>query len=138
VAMGCIHRHGFCFRCPRENHRRADKTGTAAATLSRLFFVAFSLRVRDLQLSLALRTRERYPLTWLIAITARSAFVAMPGQSRTVLAAGILVGSVCCAAYAVWSVLRSAGREQPPPLSTNLIGRWLGIGATWLLIGSRL
>jgi len=34
-------------------------TGTAAATLTGLFFVAFSLRVQELQLSLVLRTRAR-------------------------------------------------------------------------------
>ena len=50
-------------------------TGTAAATLTGLFFVAFSLRVRELQLSLALRTRARYLLIWLIAIAVSSAFV---------------------------------------------------------------
>ena len=37
-------------------------TGTVAATLTGLFFVAFSLRVRDLQLSLAIRTRAAYLL----------------------------------------------------------------------------
>ena len=38
-------------------------TGTAAATLTGLFFVAFSLRVRELQVSRVLRTRTRYLLS---------------------------------------------------------------------------
>ena len=107
-------------------------TGTAAATLTGLFFVAFSLRVRDLQLSLALRTRARYLLIWLIAIAISSGFVVMPGQSRSALAAEILVVSVGCAAYTVWSVLRTA-RWELSPFSADLVGRWLGMGATWLL-----
>ena len=65
-------------------------TGAAAATLTGLFFVAFSLRVRELQLSRVLRTRARYLLVWLIAIAIGSGFVLMPGQSRTVLAAEII------------------------------------------------
>jgi hypothetical protein len=35
-------------------------TGAAAATLTGLFFVAFSLRLQDLQLSRVVRTRARY------------------------------------------------------------------------------
>lgn len=74
-------------------------TGTAAATLTGLFFVAFSLRVRELQVSRVLRTRARYLLIWLIVITIGSGFVVMPGQSRAVLAAEILVVSVRCVPY---------------------------------------
>jgi hypothetical protein len=48
-------------------------TGAAAATLTGLFFVAFSLRLQDLQLSRVIRTRARY-LVWLIAIAVSSAF----------------------------------------------------------------
>ena len=49
------------------------------------------------------------------------------------------VGFAGCAVYTVWSVLRSARWEQPPPLSVDLVGRWLGIGANWLLsIGNQL
>jgi hypothetical protein len=107
-------------------------TGTAAATLTGLFFLAFSLRVRELQLSRVLRTRARYLLTWLIVIAIGSGLVVMPGQSRAVLGAEILVGSVGCAAATVWSVLRTA-RVEPPPLSADLVGRWLGMVATWLL-----
>ena len=43
-------------------------TGTVAATLTGLFFVAFSLRVRDLQLSVAIRTRAAYLLALLVVI----------------------------------------------------------------------
>lgn len=107
-------------------------TGTAAATLTGLFFIAFSLRVQDLQLSLTIRTRARYLLIWLIVIAIGSGFVVMPGQSLTALAAEILVLSVGCAAYTVWSLVRAALRE-PPPFSADLVGRWLGMGATWLL-----
>ncbi len=111
-------------------------TGTAAATLTGLFFVAFSLRVPELQASLVLRSRTRYLLTWLIAIAIGSGFVLMPGQSRTVLAAEILTVSVGCVAYTVWSVVRTVRAEQPA-LSVDLTVRWLGMGATWLLsIGS--
>jgi len=83
-------------------------TGTAAATLTGLFFLAFSLRVGELQLSPVLRMRARYLLTWLIAITISSGFVVMPDQSRAALAAEILVVSAGCAAYTAWSVLRTA------------------------------
>jgi hypothetical protein len=107
-------------------------TGTAAATLTGLFFVACSLRVRELQLSRVLRARARYLLIWLMAITIGSGFVVMPGQSRAVLAAEILVVSTACVAYTVWSVLRTVRRE-PPAFSVDLAGRWLGMGATWLL-----
>jgi hypothetical protein len=107
-------------------------TGAAAATLTGLFFVAFSLRVRELQLSLALRTRARYVLVWLIVITIGSGFVVMPGQPRAALAAEILVVSVGCVAYTVWSVLQMA-RWELPTASADLVGRWLGMGATWLL-----
>jgi hypothetical protein len=102
-------------------------TGTAAATLTGLFFIAFTLRVRDLQLSVALRTRTRYLLIWLIAITVSSAFVVMPGQSRAALATEILVLSAGGAAYTVWSVRRTA-RSEMPPFSADLVGRWLGMG----------
>ncbi len=107
-------------------------TGTAAATLTGLFFVAFSLRVRELQLSRVLRTRARYLLIWLIAITIGSGFVVMPGQSLAVLAAEILVVSVGCVAYTVWSMLRTV-RWEVPAVSADLVGRWLGMAATWLL-----
>jgi len=107
-------------------------TGTAAATLTGLFFVAFSLRVPDLQQSAMFRTRVRYSLLWLIVITVGSAFVVMPGQSRAVLGAEILAWSGGCAAYTVWSVLRAA-RWELPALSADLAGRWLGMVVTWLL-----
>ena len=40
--------------------------------------------------------------------------------------------SVGCAAYTVWSVLRTA-RWELPPFSADLVVGWLGMGATWLL-----
>lgn len=86
----------------------------------------------QLQLSLALRTRARYVLIWLIVITIGSGFVVMPGQSLAVLAAEILAVSLGCVAYTVWSVLRMARSEQPA-VSADLVGRWLGMGVTWLL-----
>lgn len=121
---------------PGSWHTYFTLTGTAAATLTGLFFVGFSLRVPELQLSVGLRTRARYLLLWLIAIAIGSAFVLMPGQSSTVLAAEVLVVSAGCVAYTVWSVLRTA-RGQISPMSAGLAIRWLGMGATWLLsIGS--
>lgn len=107
-------------------------TGAAAATLTGLFFGAFSLRQRELQFNLVLRMRARYVLIWLIAITIGSGFVVMPGQSLAVLAAEILVVSVGCVAYTVWSMLRMA-RWEPPAASADLAVRWLGMWATWLL-----
>ena len=107
-------------------------TGTAAATLTGLFFVAFSLRQRDLQLSRVIRTRARYLLLWLIVITVSSAFVVMPGQSGAALAAEILVVSAGCTAYTIWSVLRTA-RWERPAFSADLAWRWLGMVVTWLL-----
>jgi len=107
-------------------------TGAAAATLTGLFFVAFSLRVRELQFSVLLRTRARYLLIWLIAIAIGSGFVVMPGQPRALLAVEILVVSVGCVAYTVWSMLRTV-RWEPAGASAGLVGRWLAMGATWLL-----
>ena len=104
-------------------------TGTAAATLTGLFFVAFSLRQRDLQLSRVIRTRARYLLLWLIVITVSSAFVVMPGQSGAALAAEILVVSAGCTAYTIWSVLRTA-RWERPAFSADLAWRWLGMVVT--------
>ncbi len=107
-------------------------TGTAAATLTGLFFIAFSLRVQDLQLSRVFRTRARYLLLWLIVIAIGSAFVVMPGQPRAVLAAEITVWSAGCATYTLWSLVRAA-RWEIPAFSPDLVARWLGMVATWLL-----
>jgi len=107
-------------------------TGTAAATLTGLFFLAFSLRLQDLQASRVIRTRARYLLIWLIAIAVSSAFVVMPGQSLAVLAAEILALTTGCVAYTGWSAL-SAARWEPSPFSVDLVVRRLGMGATWLL-----
>jgi hypothetical protein len=107
-------------------------TGTAAATLTGLFFIAFSLRVQDLQLSRVIRTRARYLLLWLVVIAISSAFVVMPGQPRAVLATEILALSAGCAAYTAWSLVRAA-RWERPALSADLVARWLGMVATWLL-----
>jgi hypothetical protein len=107
-------------------------TGTAAATLTGLFFVAFSLRVRELQLSPVLRTRARYLLIWLVAIAIGSGFVVMPGQPLAVLATEILVVSVLCVAYTVWSVLRTP-RWELHAVSADLAVRWIAMGATWVL-----
>jgi hypothetical protein len=109
-------------------------TGTAAATLTGLFFLAFSLRVGELQLSLVLRTRARYLLIWLIAIAISSGFVLMPGQSPAALAAEILVVSAGCAAYTAWSVLRTARRELPAFSFGVLLGIALEVAAAWSLI----
>ena len=106
-------------------------TGAAAATPTGLFFVAFSLRLQDLQLSRVIRTRARY-LVWLIAIAVSSAFVVMPGQSRAALAAEILALTAGCMVYTAWSALRSA-RWEPSPFSATSSAGWLGMGATWLL-----
>ncbi len=107
-------------------------TGTAAATLTGLFFIAFSLRLRDLQHSLTLRTRARYLLIWLIVIAVGSAFVLMPDQPLAALATEILVLSAGSVAYTAWSSLQTARRE-PPPISVDLLVRWLGMATTWLL-----
>jgi hypothetical protein len=107
-------------------------TGTAAATLTGLFFVAFSLRVRELQLSPTLRTRARYLLLWLVAIAVGSGFVVMPGQPRAALGTEILVVSVGCVAYTVWSLLRTV-RSETLVVSAGLAVRWLAMGATWVL-----
>lgn len=107
-------------------------TGTAAAALTGLFFIAFTLRVRDLQQSLVIRTRARYLLLWLIVITVGSGLVVIPGQSGAVLGAEILGGAVASTAYTVWSVLRTA-RWERPAFSADLAGRWLGMVVTWLL-----
>jgi hypothetical protein len=101
-------------------------TGAAAATLTGLFFVAFSLRVRELQRSRVLRTRARHLLIWLIVITISSGFVVMPAQSLAVLAAEIPVVSVGCVAYTVWSVCRTA--RYPGSLTTAVANNRSPVG----------
>lgn len=88
--------------------------------------------MRELQLSLALRTRARYLLIWLVAIAVGSGFVVMPGQPRAALGTEILVVSVGCVAYTFRSVLRTV-RWELPGVSVDLAVRWLAMGATWLL-----
>jgi hypothetical protein len=107
-------------------------TGTVAATLTGLFFVAFSLRVRDLQLSVVIRTRAAYLLTLLVVIVVYSAFVLMPGQSRSAVAAEILFVSVAGVAYLCgWCLPRLAGLAV---FSADLVIRWIA-GVTGLLLG---
>jgi hypothetical protein len=72
-------------------------------------------------------------LTWLIAIALGSGFVLMPGQSRTALAAEILVVSVGSVAYSTGPVLRTARSELPAASVGLAVLRWLGTAATWLL-----
>jgi hypothetical protein len=106
-------------------------TGTVAATLTGLFFVAFSLRVRDLQLSVVIRTRAAYLLELLIVIVVYSAFVLMPGQSRAAVAAEILIVSMVSVAYLVWCLPRLA---RLAAFSVDLVVRWL-VAGTGLLLG---
>ena len=106
-------------------------TGTIAATLTGLLFVAFSLRPRDLQFSVAIRTRARHTLTGLVAIALDSALVLMPGQSRAALAAETLIVSAGGAACTVWYHVRMA-RSEPPPFSADLVGRLLVAAVAWL------
>jgi hypothetical protein len=107
-------------------------TGTVAATLTGLFFVAFSLRVRDLQLSVVIRTRAAYLLALLIVIVVYSAFVLMPGQSRAAVAAEILIVSVVGVAYLCgWCLPRLL---RLAVFSVDLVVRWIA-GVTGLLLG---
>jgi hypothetical protein len=106
-------------------------TGTIAATLTGLFFVAFSLRVRDLQLSVVIRTRAAYLLELLIVIVIYSAFVLMPGQSRSAVAAEILIVSMASVAYLVWCLPRLV---RLGAFSVDLVARWL-VAGTGLLLG---
>src|SRR5580658_10687384 len=100
-------------------------TGTVAATLTGLFFVAFSLRVRDLQLSVVIRTRAAYLLELLLVIVVYSAFVLMPGQSRAAVAAEILIVSMVSVAYLVWCLPRLA---RLAVFSVDLVILWLVAG----------
>lgn len=106
-------------------------TGTVAATLTGLFFVAFSLRVRDLQLSVVIRTRAAYLLELLVVIVVYSAFVLMPGQSRAAVAAEILIVSMVSVAYLVWCLPRLV---RLAAFSVDLVVRWL-VAGTGLLLG---
>ena len=106
-------------------------TGTVAATLTGLFFVAFSLRVRDLQLSVVIRTRAAYLLELLVVIVVYSAFVLMPGQSRAAMAAEILIVSMVSVAYLVWCLPRLV---RLAVFSVDLVVRWL-VAGTGLLLG---
>lgn len=106
-------------------------TGTVAATLTGLFFVAFSLRVRDLQLSVVIRTRAAYLLELLAVIVVYSAFVLMPGQSRAAVAAEILIVSMVSVAYLVWCLPRLV---RLAVFSVDLVVRWL-VAGTGLLLG---
>jgi hypothetical protein len=106
-------------------------TGTVAATLTGLFFVAFSLRLRDLQLSVVIRTRAAYLLLLLLVIVVYSAFVLMPGQSRAAVAAEILVASMVSVAYLLWCLPRLV---RLAVFSADLVVRWL-VAWTGLLLG---
>jgi hypothetical protein len=108
-------------------------TGTVAATLTGLFFVAFSLRVRDLQLSAVIRTRAAYLLALLVVIVIYSAFVLMPGQSRAAVAAEILLTSVAGLAYLCGWCLPRLVRLAVFPV--DLVVRWIA-GVTGLLLGT--
>ena len=109
-----------------------NSRGTVAATLTGLFFVAFSLRVRDLQLSVVIRTRAAYLLTLLVVIVVYSAFVVMPGQSRAALAAEILIVSVVGVAYLCgWCLPRLV---RLAVFSVDLVVRWIA-GVAGLLLG---
>ncbi len=111
-----------------DRYRRSNATG--------LFFIAFSLRLEDLQLSLVIRTQARYLLFGLIVITCGSGFVLMPGQSLTALAAEILSVSVAYAVYTPWSLIRAA-RQETLLISADLVGRWIGMAAVLPLEHSR-
>ena len=107
-------------------------TGTVAATLTGLFFVAFSLRVRDLQLSVVIRTRAAYLLVLLVVIVVYSAFILMPGQSRAAVAAEILIVSGVSMAYLCgWCLPRLI---RLAVFSVDLVVRWIA-GVTGLLLG---
>jgi hypothetical protein len=107
-----------------DRHRRGHADGA--------FFVAFSLRVRDLQLSVVIRTRAAYLLVLLVVIVVYSAFVLMPGQSRAAVAAEILIVSVISVAYLVgWCLPRLV---RLAVFSVDLVVRWIA-GVTGLLLG---
>lgn len=110
-------------------HTFFSLTGTAGAALTGLFFIAFSLRVRDLQGSLVLRTRARYLLIGLVVITVGSGFVVIPRQALWALGAEVLTISVIYGAYSAWSLVRAARRE-PIALTADLVGRWVGMAIT--------
>jgi hypothetical protein len=107
-----------------DRHRRGHADGAV--------FVAFSLRVRDLQLSVVIRTRAAYLLVLLVVIVVYSAFVLMPGQSRAAVAAEILFVSVIGVAYLCgWCLPRLVGLAV---FSVDLVIRWIA-GVTGLLLG---
>jgi hypothetical protein len=107
-----------------DRHRRGHADGAV--------FVAFSLRVRDLQLSVVIRTRAAYLLALLVVIVVYSAFVLMPGQSRAAVATEILIVSVVGVAYLCgWCLPRLV---RLAVFSVDLVVRWIA-GVTGLLLG---
>jgi hypothetical protein len=73
-----------------------------------------------------------YLLTLLVVIVVYSAFVLMPGQSRSAVAAEILFVSVAGVAYLCgWCLPRLAGLAV---FSADLVIRWIA-GVTGLLLG---
>lgn len=107
-------------------------TGTAAATLTGLFFIAFSLRVQDLQHSLFLRTRARYLLLGLIVAFLGSAIVLIPDQPLAALSAEILTVISGYVIYTVVSVAVAA-RSEPFPLTPDLVARYVGMAVSLVL-----
>lgn len=101
-------------------------TGTAAATLTGLFFIAFSLRVQDLQHSLFLRTRARYLLLGLIVVVLGSAVVLIPEQPLAALSAEILAVISGYVLYTGVSLVVAA-RRDPFPLTPDLVARYVGM-----------
>ena len=88
--------------------------------------------MRELQLSVVIRTRAAYLLVLLVVIVLYSAFVLMPGQSRAAVAAEILIVSVVSVAYLVgWCLPRLV---RLAVFSVDLVVRWIA-GVTGLLLG---
>lgn len=112
-------------------------TATAAATLTGLFFIAFSLRVRDLQHSVLVRTRARYLLLCLIGCFALPIAALVPQQPLTALAVETLVVVTALWGYTLVTLVRAA-RLEPGGITRGVIARNVvgGVGTALAYAGS--
>lgn len=117
---------------PQAWHLFFGMMGGAAATLTGLFFIAFSLRVADLQRSVVIRTRARYLLVGMVMITAGSGFVLFPAQPLWALSVEIVASTIVYLAYTLATIVY-ASRREPLEVTADLVARYVAMAVVLLL-----
>lgn len=117
---------------PQAWHMFFAMMGGAAATLTGLFFIAFSLRLGDLQRSIVIRTRARYLLLGTVMICLGSGFVLLPAQPLWALSVEIVSVSAAYSAYTIVTIIYAVRRE-PMELTVDLAARYVAMAVILLL-----